>query len=312
MRLAVVYNPQDPKLLPTAYSWTYRDMFMAVLERFAPVQRVTASCEAATIEAEAILFYDVHSTHEIEIAGIEKHHAVKLEYFNDPHQPEQVGQYRTGQRFHKLSAVQRCDRARRRGVRYVICPYREGFERYLAPYAGDLELWWHPVAPANRRQKVSPLWTRRPEVLANGHLWPGENGFRPYAFRRWAFDRPGVTCQRHSVDGGGPSGPVYQGFLETFAAALALCDEYVVPKYLEIPLAGCLCLCQMRAEYREMGFEDGINCFAVNRSNFDQVIQAVRDEPQRYQTMATAGRELALQYTADRFADWLFTQLTTK
>lgn len=312
MKLAVVYNPNDPKLLPSAYSWTYRDMLMAVLERFAPVVHVTQPCEGASIEADAILFWDVHSTHEIEIAGIEKHPAVKIEYFNDPHQAEQVGQYRTGQRFHKLSAVQRCDRARRRGVRYVICPYRSGWERFLAPYAGDMQLWWHPVAPADRRRSVAPLAVREAKVLANGHLWPGEDGFRPYALRRWAIERPGVTYTPHAIDGDTPSGAAYQGYLGSYVGALALCDEYVVPKYVEIPLAGCVCLCQMQREYIEMGFADGVNCLAVDVSNFDAAVASVKADPAAYQPIATAGRECAKQWTANRFAEWLYRQLTTQ
>ncbi len=311
MRLAVVYNPNDPKLLPSAYSWTYRDQLLAILDRFAPVELVTEPCEAAAIQADAILFYDVHSSHHIEIAGIEKHPATKLEYFNDPHQVEQRGTYRTGEGFHKLSAAQRCERAMRRGVRYIICPYRDGYERYLAPHAGGMELLWLPVAPKDRRRLVPILSDRRPELLGNGHCWPGEDNFRPYEFRRWAFTQPGVTFVRHALDGGAPSGVGYQGFLSQWAGALALCDTYVVPKYLEIPLAGCVCFCQMLPEYAALGFKDGINCIAVDRATFADRVREFLAFPGRYQGIADAGRELALHYTADRFADCLWHKLTT-
>jgi len=310
MKLAVVYNPHDPKLLPSAYSWTYRDMFLAVLERFAPVVHVTEPCEAATIEADAILFYDVHSTHEIEIAGIERHPAVKLEYFNDPHQPEQTGVYRGGRKFHKLSAAQRTERARRRGVSRVICPYKSGYEQFIAQHAGDMELAWFPVAPRNRRSNVPLLTDRRPRLLGNGHCWPGESEFRPYEFRRWAFAQPLVTCVPHAIDAGTASGAAYQGWLAQWAGALALCDTYVVPKYLEIPLSGGVCFCQMLAEYREMGFRDGDNCIAVDKDCFSDAVASFLKDPSMYQAVADRGRELSLRYTAARFADWLFDLLS--
>lgn len=312
MRLAVVYNPNDPKLAPAAYSWTYRDMLLAVFERFAPVVHVTESCDASAIEADAILFYDVHSSHEIEIAGIEKHPALKIEYFNDPHQAEQRGVTRTGHAFHKLSAQQRCERAKRRGVQHIICPYRYGWHRYLEGYAGDMGHWWFPVAPANRRTLVPILSDRRPEILGNGHEWPGEGDFKPYEFRRWAFAQPGVTHVPHALDGGAASGPAYQAYLCGFAGALALCDAYVVPKYIEIPLAGCVCFCQMLPEYAEMGFADGVNCIAVTGGDFRDKVRDFLARPGRYQGIADAGRELALQYTADRFAERLWNELTTE
>ncbi len=312
MRLAIVYNPQDPKLAPTAYSWTYRDMLLAVMERFAPVVHVTASCEAAAIEADAILFYDVHSEHEIEIAGLDMHPAVKIEYFNDPHQRTQSGVRRsTGLPFRKLGAAERCERARRRGVTAIVCPYREGFHRFLAPHAGGMELWWHPVAPKDRRSNAAILTDRRPEVLGNGHCWAGEEGFRPYEFRRWAFGREHVTCVPHALDGGAVGGALYQGWLSQWAAALALCDDYVVPKYLEIPLAGCVTICQMHAEYAEMWFVDGESCIAVDRNNFDERVRDFLAHPGQYQMMADLGRQVAKQWTADRFAEWLHKRLTT-
>lgn len=308
MKLAIIYNPQDSKLLPSAYSWTYRDMFLAVLERFAPVQMVTESCEASAIESDAILFWDVHSSHHIEIAGIENHRAVKFEYFNDPHQIEQRGVYRaSGQSFHKLSAVQRCERAKRRAVQWIICPYQGGYERYIAPHSGDMQLLWFPVAPALRRISSSPLAARCPEVLANGHTWIGENDFQPYEFRRWAFERPGVTFVEHSIVNHGTKGAFYQAFISQYAAALALCDNYVVPKYLEIPMSGCLCFCQMLPDYGQMGFVDGVNCISVDRNNFDERIQDFLSSPAAYQSVATAGRELATaKYTAWHFADFLW------
>jgi hypothetical protein len=310
MKLAVVYNLDDPKLIPTAYSWTYRDMLLAVLEKFAPVQIINENCEAASIEADAILFWDIHSSHHIEIKGIEKHQSLKLEYFNDPHQAEQFVYYKTGQKFHKLSAKQRTERAKNRGVEYIICPYKSGYEKYIAPYAGDIRLLWFPIAPKPRKANLLPLSLRLPQILASGHLWEGENDFRPYEFRNWAYQQKNIYFAEHSIISDTPCGITYQGYLSQFAAAFAFCDCYVVPKYFEIPMAGCLCFCQMLDEYRELGFTDGKNCISVTKENFNERVSGFLSNIDKYQSIADAGRMLALNYTADRFAEYLYKYLS--
>jgi len=311
MQLAIVYNPEDNKLGPDSYSWTYRDMLQAVIERFSPVQMITRDCNAAEIEAEAILFWDIHSSHHIKIHGIEQHSAVKVEYFNDPHQLEQRGTYSsTGKQFHKLGPRQRTERAAERGVRHIICPYRAGYNQYIHPHALGIDHWHLPIAPANRRRSPSVLGIRKPEVLISGHLWEGRDGFRPYEFRRWAWGQESLTQADHSLAGQTPSGPYYQGYLARYAGALAACDCYVVPKYLEIPLAGCVCFCQMLPEYAELGFEDGVNCIAVDRQNLSDRVMDFLADPTRYQAIADAGRRLAAEhYTCAHFAQWLENQL---
>jgi hypothetical protein len=63
MRLAVIYDPQCPKLTERSYSATYADMMFAVWERFTPyVQTITDSCSAKDIDADVILIYDIHSS----------------------------------------------------------------------------------------------------------------------------------------------------------------------------------------------------------------------------------------------------------
>jgi len=307
LKLAIVYNPQEPKLGFGAYSQTYRDMFDAVVERFENVQHVTQSTSAADVEADAILIYDLHSSHEIEIDGLATHGAVVYSYMNDPHQRDETVTYRGGPTVHKLGAVARCRRAAQRGVHFLVCPYANGFERYLRPYLpAEIGLFWFPAAPRPRRVVQSLLTDREPAVLVNGHLWPGRNGFRPYEFRRWAAQQPRSTLVPHALDAGAASGSLYQAFLARYAGALAACDAYVVPKYLEIPLAGCLCFAQRHDEYAEMGFGHETSCIFVDRDNYTREVEKFLRCPQQYQAIADQGREVAGRWTAARFADALY------
>jgi len=305
MKLALVYDKTDYKLLPASYSQNYRNMMLALIERFEDVQHVNESCHANDVEADVIVYFDPHSTHEIEI---EDHHdAVKYEYCNDPHQWDMVVQYPGGKKVHKLGAAERCHRIHERGVSYVICPSRWGYERYLAPHLEhDMLLWW-PVAPSIPDIEIRPLSARWKEIAANGHCWKGQDGFVPYAFRGWAYGQPGVTYVPHAGDNPKiPTGNGYMQLMARFVGGLALCNYYVVAKYLEIPLAGCVCLAQKLPEYQEMGFEDEKNCLFVDMGNFHDRVRAVKEHPEQYQALVDTGRKQALQWTADKFATFIY------
>jgi len=102
----------------------------------------------------------------------------------------------------------------------------------------------------------------------------------------------------------------YGKLLCSFAASLALCDWYVVPKYQEIPLAGCVCFAQYQMDYAEMGFEDGENCFFVTKENYKDRAKAFLSstlDDEYYQDVATAGRELIeSKWMAEHFAEALY------
>lgn len=306
MKCAIVYNPSDRKLLESSYSWTYKDQFDALVERFEQVIHITRPCSANDIDADAIIFYDVHSTHDIKIDGIENHRAVKIEYFNDPHQEEQDFE-RDGVLVHKLGAESRTKRALERGVTKIICPVRKGFYDYIAPYLcsdADRYLLYFPVAPKQRLTGLSPLRDRMQAVLANGSVWVGTEDFKPYEFRSWAFGQRYVDYSRKYA-----VGQNYQAWLSTYAGALALCDVYVVPKYLEIPLSGCLCFAQELQEYKDLGFKNYENCIFVNKDNLETSIKEFLNDVSEFQVIADNGRKLAEKYTADKFAEFIYKQL---
>jgi len=312
MKLALIFDIKDRKLLKTAYSQTYRDMFMSLYHRFDEVQCVNKSCSAKDIEADCIIFFDVHSTHDITIDGLKDHKAVKYTFFNDPHQQAQMCRYPDGHKVRKLGARERIERMRKRDINYIICPYKDGYYRWIAPYVGsdaDDILLWFPVAPnKDKFTNASRLLVdRKCSILANGATWEGKETWG-YDFRRWAFKRPNIYRVNHCIlRPEVPSAGQYPNFLSKFAGALALTGVYVVPKYLEIPLAGCLCFAEYLPNYDEMGFRDGIHCIFVDKDNFDSIIVDFLKDPAQYQSITDAGRKHAEDnWTSQHFADYIY------
>ena len=315
MKLAMIYNKHDHKLSPDSYSQTYRHMFDALIEHegWEGVQHVTKDTHSNDIDADVIIIYDIHSCHHIKLEDLRFHKSIKYTYFNDPHQQDLYGQYLDGTLVHKLGASSRVVRALTRGVNFIICPYTDGYNQFIAPYLGeDAEAMhvWFPVAPralpvnSGNRQ----LHTRHPNILANGHTWEGWEGFRPYEFRAWAHKQkqlsfvPHVLHQKHMYKGNS-----FHLMLTKFAAAVALTDWYVVPKYLEIPLSGCLCFAQKNADYERMGFKDNEHCIYVDRQNFNRATKSFLNDISFYQSIADNGRKLAENnYTAAKFAEFIF------
>lgn len=307
-KLAVVYNPDDYKLNKCSYSKTYSDMLTAVTKRFSSVTTISDNCSAEDIEADVIIFFDPHSTHHIEINGIEKHSAVKYEYMNDPHQPAQTGLYPNRQRFHKLAAADRCKRAMARGVNYIITPSVWGYDKYLAPYLDKDMMLWFPSVPADTGLETHKLTERSGNIICNGHLWQGTNGFRPYEFRKWASEQKGVTYVPHYVRN--RKTPVREDYLKMvsyFKAGVAACEYYPVAKYFEIPLAGCVLFAQKCEDFDRLGFVHGENCVVVNKGNLNKLIPHFLENYEDYQRIADAGRKhVEDNWTARHFANHIF------
>ncbi len=304
MKLSLIFNPSDKKLQKDSYSQTYRDMFIALVNRFDDVQYVTEPCE---IKGDVVIIYDVHSSYDIDI---KIDHPLVYSYMNDPHQGDFNGVYKDGTPVKKLGAKARMKRATNRGVKYIICPYKNGYNEYLKQFSDGQELVWFPVAP---RQRIKPtkLKDRKQEVLANGHLWKGTEGFRPYEFRRWAYYQDDVTHIPHCVYEDDPKAREYQEFLGSYSASLALCDTYVVPKYMEIPLCGCVLVAQDVGEFKELGFIDGVNCITVDSDNFHQNINKALNV--NSQSIADAGYKLVSEnYTAKHFANFIYNHAKEK
>jgi hypothetical protein len=313
MKLAIVYDKNDHKLSPNSYSQTYRHMFDALINQADLVQHVTENCSAKDIEADIIVVYDIHSSHHIEIDDLRNHSAVKYTYINDPHQLEMRGRYLDETPVFKLGAEARVARILHRGIDYIICPYTDGYYQFLAPYLGKdankMHVWF-PVAPKEQSFNDKRLVDRRSAVLGTGHLWQGRDDFKPYKFRLWAYTQKNVEYVKHCLhDKRIPKGNYFLHLLSQWAGALALTDNYVVPKYLEIPLAGCVCFAQYHEDYKNMGFKHGLNCIIVDEANFeDEIILFTNNVgSSHYQSVANAGQQLIKEnWTSVHFAEYIY------
>jgi hypothetical protein len=283
-------------------------MFKAVLTRFDEIQAISDNCSAQDIDADVILFWDVNSSHHIQIDGIKQHKALKIEYWSDPHQHEIKGIYQKYNLYvHKLGAEQRVQRMYDRGVEYIICPLKHSFYRYFGSLVEAEKVLWHfPVAPSFEPCSI-PLLDRKHEVLGNGAYW-GDDDTSAYAFRRWAFQQPCISFVEHCIKNKNtPNGTHYIDLLKQYSGGLALDGGGPVVKYFEMPLAGMVVFVQYHEEYKELGFIDHQNCIYVTKENFERNIQNFKEHIEEYQSIATAGMNLmSNNYTAKHFADFVY------
>lgn len=306
--IALIYNPNDPKLKDYSYSQTYRYQFLA-LKEVCDIE-VTESCNAQDIEADVIIFYDVHSSHHIELDGIAAHPAVKYEYFNDPKQLHGEGVYSTGEYAVKLGAEERTRRALARNVDYIICPYTNMYYQYIAPYLQNFAekmLVWFPPAPGVGlfHDRERRLKDRQRVVMGCGAVKEShDNG---YITREWAHQQPYITHIPHILDDKEtPWGEKFPDFLSNYAAAIAITDDHIVPKHLEIPLAGCVCFATGHEDYKRMGFKDGENCYFVDKTNLKDKAEHFLSHVEEHQEMADKGRKLIEEnWTNKHFGEFI-------
>lgn len=309
LKLCLVYNPKDSKLHPDAYCSIFKDMFFALIDRFNCKCFVTNDCHANEIDADVIFFFDPHASHHVNIEGVAKHPAVKMEYWNDMHQKEMKGVYMTlNQTVHKLGQEQRVRRAEQRGTTYIVAGVKSFFIEQFSQYFGDAAkkmLLYFPHAPA-MGEDMTEFPKRRQVVLGNGAVHGAFN--HGYDFRKWAFEQPYIEHIAHAMHTPTtPKGVDYLKFLSGYAGALALCTPCPVPKYYEMPAAGCVTFAEYHEEYRELGFEHYETCIYVERDTIEKHIKDFLGNPAAYQDIADAGYNLMkTKYTAKHFANFIY------
>ena len=316
MKITLIYDLNDHKLQPESYSQSYYRMLLALINQFKSdtLQIINNDDVAPDPDSDVIIFYDIHSSHHVHGKSIRKHHAVKYEYFDDPHQTEVRGIYQNGLPVHKLGAQQRCARALLRGIDYIICPYYDAYFRFLAPYLGkqaDSLLIHFPISPDIQlfKKRFRSLSDRQPAVLGNGAIVGPDD---LYTFRKWAFCQSDIDCVDHWLrDKSSPNSDIYPDqLLANYAGALALASWQAVPKYFEMPLAGCVAFMQWNSDAYRAGFRDGETCIFVEKENFHERINHFLNHITDYQSIANQGRELVEHhYTAQHFANFIYNHI---
>lgn len=305
MKLAIVYDPEDNKLRLDTYSYIYAGMFEALCGAFEEVDHITRDRNAQDIDADLIFFFDPQSCHDIEIFGVDKHPAVKMEYMSDPHQAEVRGIHKQyGTYVHKLGPENRIERARFRGVTHIVSPVRDGFLRHLGKYAHDMHLLHFPPAPSFGIKGV-PFSERKNNVLANGCTWSGE--LKCYEFRKWAFKQNYVKVVPHYLQNPDtPHGEDYSELLYLYAGGLALSEYYPVPKYFEMPACGMVTFVQYHPEYEDLGFKDYVNCIYVTQDNFEYRVKSFLADAEGFEHIGKEGQKLMKNYTAKEFGRFIY------
>jgi len=311
-KVALVYDLNDNKLRDDTYSWTYRGMWEALQDEADEITHINFDCDAKDIVADKIIFYDIHSSHNVTIKGIEKHPALKFEYMDDPFQIDQHGiRMRSNLKYFKLGAKSRMIRAQKRGLDFIICPYLSEYNRYMSQYAENIKLIWFPVAPNLKYfgDRFKPFKDRKSEILANGSVNTLQKYETFYNFRREVFKSPLVNLyqttankQKRNEQMFEMEGKNYPVFLSNWKAACALC-EFPVPKYFEIPLAGCLTFIQYNFDAYLLGFRHKKNCIVIEPNNYQAWFKSFLAAPETFEPVAKAGQKLVENnYTAEKFA----------
>ena len=319
MKVTLIYDLNYPKLQPEAYSQSYRGMLLALIDQFRydTLQIIHNDDVLPDPNSDVIIFYDIHSSHDIYSKAIRKHSAIKYEYFDDPHQLETKGIYPNGTVVHKLGAEQRCARALLRGIDYIICPYHDAYFRFLAPHLGkqaEQMLVHFPISPDIQlfTMRHKPLADRLPEILGNGAIVGPDD---LYTFRKWAFCHPRISHVEHWLrNSNHPKGAQYPDqLLAKYAGALAMASWQSVPKYFEIPLAGCVAFMQWNSDAYRAGFRHGENCIFVEKWGFNEKINHFLNHIIDYQSIADKGRELVEHhYTAQHFASFIYNHIGSR
>ena len=103
------------------------------------------------------------------------------------------------------------------------------------------------------------------------------------------------------------AGNDYIEFLSQYMGGLALCSGGPVPKYFEMPMAGCVTFAEYHKDYEDLGFKDNETCIYVTKTNFEKRIKQFLFCTSEYQEIADAGRKLMLEnYTAKHFAEFIW------
>jgi hypothetical protein len=72
--------------------------------------------------------------------------------------------------------------------------------------------------------------------------------------------------------------------------------NFTIRKFFEIPAAGSLLLCWPTTDFKELGFQDKVNCFSIsNSSDVIECVRSVSKDPDSFQEIVDAGQRLVME-----------------
>jgi hypothetical protein len=239
IRLAFVFNPDNPYLCGKRYQVNFRKWFLEALPR-AEGLRVDFITNAQRLDLQPVsklydawLFFDAMEWGLPPVlTGVDKIKAVKVCHIGDAHGVNKLSKAFGGT---KLDCCQRF------GFDYYFFQHSPSY--FYRHYPADFRYWWIPMGvDAELYREVKPWSERRfDKVLLTGCL-----GSEYYPLRTRLADHPMVRYEKPgSYSGWDSYAPGkwdedrYKLLLEEWGASIAS-GYSVVNKYFEIPAAGCL------------------------------------------------------------------------
>jgi len=193
-----------------------------------------------------------------------------------------------------------------------------GLDYVLTFYNGPIRYHFRKIPPnklVHFPWSVPDQWVGNSPIRFNGQskiCCFGGSKSDAYVVRNWcrtfdfveSFANSGVENKIMTDD-------EYIDWLSQKDAAIAAGSDSVkyrltVPKYFEIPAAGCLVFAQHTDDLGLLGFKHNENCIIFDRSNFKELAKEYLAHPQDYLNMRRGGRELIRErHTVSRRMDFL-------
>lgn len=198
----------------------------------------------------------------------------------------------------------------------ILTPYRWPVDedralRRTGPSRWVLFPWWAPDAAS---EASSPQRRYHDKVAVAGALGP------MYDLRSWCAAHPMIAdvlrFSSYEKNSGRLSEQDYFEMLSAQSAVVVAFSEHEsmrvpVAKIVEVAAAASLLIAARAHHLGEMGFEDGVNCLIFEgRADFADKLRQYLDNPQSFEQVAMAGRELVRRaHTTSRRVETLFALL---
>ncbi|WP_282776955.1 glycosyltransferase [Phaeodactylibacter xiamenensis] len=108
-------------------------------------------------------------------------------------------------------------------------------------------------------------------------------------------------------------GDDYYRYLSKFKGAIVTSGmkpaNFAVMKYFEIPACGCLPFLEDTRELKYLGFQDGLNCVIINKSNFIEKFK-ILDSPVAKEIAKSAHELIRARHTHQNRANFIATQIS--